>query len=245
MIGGPATLRGLARAAGFYGGLGAGFGVGAGVAALRRSRGPVLDIGGAIGSDLGLALAGVDVAVVEGREHLWSARPCVFVFNHQSNIDPIVVMKLVRGGITGVAKKEAKRIPVFGLVFTLAGVAFVDRGDTDQARRALAPAVEKLRAGTSLIIAPEGTRSATPRLGRFKKGAFHIALQAAVPMVPIVLRNTGEVMARGTHLVTSGRIDVAVLPPVDTATWSADTLDRHVDDVRRRFAETLEHWPTR
>jgi putative phosphoserine phosphatase/1-acylglycerol-3-phosphate O-acyltransferase len=232
------VIREVAGTAGFYGGLGAGFGVGIGLAAVRRSRKPVLGVGGALGSDVGLALAGVEVVVTEGREHLWSTRPCVFAFNHQSNIDPIIVMKLVRGGITGVAKKEARSIPFFGQVFALAGVAFVDRGNTQQARRALEPAVEKLRQGTSLIIAPEGTRSGT--LGPFKKGAFHIAIEAQVSIVPIVIRNAGEVMARGARVVKPGRVEVAVLPPIDTATWSVDTLARHVADVRRRFTATLE-----
>src|SRR5207244_5519195 len=125
-----------------------------------------------------------------------------------------------------------------------AGVAFVERGDSRQARRALEPAVSKLRdEGISLVIAPEGTRSATPRLGPFKKGPFHIAMQAQVPMVPIVLRNVGEVMWRGAQVLSPGTIEVAVLPAVDTTAWSADTIDDHVAEVREMFSSTLSAWP--
>lgn len=241
--GGTPGVREIARTAGFYGAFAAAFGAGVGVALLNRDREKLLEITGGVGADVGLALAGIDVKVVRGHEHLWSSRPCVFVFNHQSKLDPILVMKLLRGGFTGVAKKEAKNVPGFGQLFQLAGVAFVDRGNSSQARKALEPAVQKVRDGMSLVIAPEGTRSATPRLGRFKKGAFHIAMQAEVPMVPIVIKNAGEVMWRGAQTLRPGTVEVVVLPPVDTSGWGVDTLPDHVDDVRGMFLDTLEDWP--
>lgn len=242
--GGTPGIKEVARTAGFYGAFAAAFGAGVGLSLLNRRRDTLLEITGGVGADVGLALAGIDVKVVRGHEHLWSARPCVFVFNHQSKLDPILVMKLLRGGFTGVAKKEAKNVPGFGQLFQLAGVAFVDRGNTEQAKQAMAPAVEKVRSGMSLVIAPEGTRSATPRLGRFKKGPFHIAMQAEVPMVPIVIRNAGEVMWRGAQTLRPGTVEVTVLPPVDTSSWTVETITDHVDDVRGMFLDTLADWPT-
>jgi putative phosphoserine phosphatase / 1-acylglycerol-3-phosphate O-acyltransferase len=236
----------VARTGAFYGGLMGGFALGGAIGLLRRSRTEVLDLGGGIGADIGLALAGVDVEVVVGREHLWSSRPCVFLFNHQSKLDPIIVMKLLREEFTGVAKKEAKNVPFFGQVFQFAGVAFVDRGNTAQAKKALEPAVSKIRdERMSLCIAPEGTRSVTPRLGRFKKGPFHIAMQAEVPMVPVVMRNVGEVMWRGSQVLRPGKIEVAVLPPVDTSEFAVETLAEHVKMVRDMYLETLAHWPSK
>jgi putative phosphoserine phosphatase/1-acylglycerol-3-phosphate O-acyltransferase len=170
----------------------------------------------------------------------------VFVFNHQSKLDAIVLTKLLRGGFTGVAKAEARNVPGFGLFFELAGVAFVERGNTGQALRALEPAVAKVRdEHLSLVISPEGTRSATPRLGPFKKGPFHIAMQAEVPMVPIVLRNVGEVMWRGAQILSPGTVEVVVLAPVDTSAWRRETINAHVAEVRGMFAATLADWPTR
>lgn len=181
---------------------------------------------------------------MSGPEHLWDSRPCVFVFNHQSKLDPIVLVKLLRSGFTGIAKAEAKKVPGFGQFFQLAGVAFVERGDMRQARRALEPAVAKVRdEGISLVIAPEGTRSPTPRLGRFKKGAFHIAMQAGAPMVPIVLRNVGEVMWRGAQTLSPGTVEVAALPALDTSGWRRETIDEHVSEVRELFLRTLADWP--
>jgi putative phosphoserine phosphatase/1-acylglycerol-3-phosphate O-acyltransferase len=97
----------------------------------------------------------------------------------------------------------------------------------------------------SLVIAPEGTRSPTPRLGRFKKGAFHIAMQAEVPMVPVVLRNVGEVMWRGAQILSPGTVEVAVLPPIDTSEWRRETIGEHVAQVRELFVATLADWPSR
>ncbi|GAA4866484.1 1-acylglycerol-3-phosphate O-acyltransferase [Actinomycetospora straminea] len=235
-----ATPGDVLRTAGFYGALLGAAGTAAAVGLARRSRRQMVDLTCSVTGDLGLALAGIDVEV-RGAEHLWSARPCVFVFNHQSKIDVALLMKLLRGGFTGVAKAEAAQIPLWGAMFKLAGVAFVDRGNTRQAREALEPAVRKLRdEGWSLAIAPEGTRSPTPRLGRFKKGAFHIALQAGVPMVPIVIHDAGEVMWRGHQTLRGGTVHVDVLPPIDTSDWSAETLTQHVEDVRERFVAVLE-----
>jgi putative phosphoserine phosphatase/1-acylglycerol-3-phosphate O-acyltransferase len=125
-------------------------------------------------------------------------------------------------------------------------VAFVDRGNTGQARSVLDPAVDKIREeSVSLVIAPEGTRSATPRLGRFRKGAFHIAMRAGVPMVPIVIRNAGEVMWRGAQVIRPGTVEVVVRPPVDTSGWRPDTINEHVAQVRGIFVDTLAHWPGR
>jgi putative phosphoserine phosphatase/1-acylglycerol-3-phosphate O-acyltransferase len=234
----------LARTAAFYTGMFAGLGAGVAAGLVRRSRRTLVDIGGEVGVDLGLALAGIEVDVRTGVEHLFSARPCVFVFNHQSKIDPILLTKMLRGGFTGVAKKEVANVPGFGQFFRIAGVAFIDRGNTTQAKQALAPAVAKIREeGLSLVLAPEGTRSPTPRLGSFKKGAFHIAMQAGVPIVPIVIRNAGEVMWRGSQTLHSGTVEVAVLPPVDTSDWSVATIDDHVAAVRGMFVDTLAAWP--
>ncbi|GAA5156826.1 HAD-IB family hydrolase [Pseudonocardia eucalypti] len=233
----------MLRTVGFYGGFAAAVGAGIGVGLLRRSRRDMLDVSTGLGADLSLALAGVRVDVLRGAEYL-DHRPAVFVFNHQSKLDPIIAMKLLRGGFTGVAKKEAKNIPGFGQLFQLADVAFVDRGNTAQAVKALEPAVAKVRdEGISLIISPEGTRSATPRLGRFKKGAFHIAMQAGVPMVPIVIRNAGEVMWRGAQAIRAGTVELVVLPPVPTRDWRVETLADHVAAVRGLFVETLANWP--
>ena len=236
--GGPGDL---ARTVAGVGGLLGGFAAGMAIGALSGSRREAVDLAITLGGELGSALAGVRLDV-QGAEHL-ATRPAVYLFNHQSQLDVLVLAKLLRGGVTAVAKKELANSPGFGLMFRLADVAFVDRGDPAQARKALEPAVEKLQQGISLVIAPEGTRSATPNLGPFKKGAFHVAMQAGVPIVPVVLRNAGELMPAHAVLVSSGVLDIAVLPPVPTTGWTKDDLDAAVVDVRQMFLDTLANWP--
>ena len=237
---GPA---GLLRTAAGIGGLLGGFATGVAVGALSGSRREAVDLGITLGGELGSALAGVRLDV-RGAEHL-ATRPAVYLFNHQSQLDVLVLAKLLRGGFTAVAKKELANAPAFGLVFRLADVAFVDRGDPAKARQALEPAVQKLHEGISLVIAPEGTRSATPSLGPFKKGAFHVAMQAGVPIVPIVIRNAGELMWRGASTVQSGTVQVRVLPPVPTAGWTVAELDEKVAEIRGQYLATLANWSGR
>ncbi|MDN5913786.1 MAG: HAD-IB family hydrolase [Pseudonocardia sp.] len=233
----------VARTAVFYGGMLGGMGAAVGAGLLHGSRRRFIDMACGVGADVGFGLAGIDVEVI-GAEHLVSARPCVFLFNHQSKFDVPILMKLLRGGFTGVAKKEAASIPLWGQLFQAADVAFIDRSDTTKAKEALEPAVRRLREDAiSLAMAPEGTRSPTPKLGPFKKGAFHIAMQAGVPVVPIVIRNAGEIMWRGAQTLRGGIVEVAVLEPIDTSGWRREDVAQHTEDVRDRFVHTLVHWP--
>jgi HAD superfamily hydrolase (TIGR01490 family) len=236
----PGVLDIARTAAGLAGMLG-GFTAGAALGTVTGSRREAVDLGTTLAGELGSVLAGVRLDV-RGAEHL-AARPAVFLFNHQSQLDVLILAKLLRSRFTGVAKKELAHTPGFGLVFRLADVAFVDRHDSAQARKALEPAVQKLRDGISLAIAPEGTRSATPALGPFKKGAFHVAMQAGVPIVPIVIRNAGELMWRGATTIHAGTVQIAVLPPVPTTGWVAADLDEHVRHVRGQYLATLASWP--
>jgi HAD superfamily hydrolase (TIGR01490 family) len=229
------VIRTGAALAGLSGAVAAGVGLGL----LTRSRRAAANLAIGTGTEAALALAGVRLNV-RGEEHLWSHRPAVFTFNHQSSLDALVVGSLVRRDITAVAKKEAARDPRFAPIGLLADIAYIDRKNSTKARSALAPVVEKIQSGMSLAIAPEGTRTPTPQLARFKKGAFHIAMQAGVPIVPIVIRNTGELMWRGSSVVRPGTVDVVVLPPIATDAWRADDLDRHVDEVRRSYIDTFE-----
>ena len=211
---------------------------GVGVALLNRSRRDGVNLAASTWADLASALAGIDLRV-EGEEHLWSHRPAVFLFNHQSAVDTLLVAKLLRRDFTGVGKQELRTHPVFGPAFAFAGVVFIDRGDTQKAIEAMKPAVVALKEGRSIAIAPEGTRSRTAKLGRFKKGAFHIAMQAGVPIVPIVFRNALDVLPRGAIVLRAATVEVVVLPPVDTRDWTRESLDERIEEIRGAYLEVL------
>lgn len=230
------------RSAAAYGGMAAALGVGLGVGVLNRSRRQARDLTIGMGSDLALGLAGIDLRLV-GEHHLTEHRPAVFVFNHQSWIDPLVALHLVRHDVIGVGTEEVARQPGLAQVAKLATAALVGRSVSGPDREAVQPLVDRLEEGWSIAAAAEGTRSPTPKLGPFTTGAFRAAVEAGVPVVPIVLRNSGERLWRGSTVVRPGPLDVAVLAPITTAGWTADDLDERVGEVRDRFVATLEHWP--
>ncbi len=207
--------------------------------ALNRSTRPAVNAALAAWGELGTALAGVKLRI-EGEEHLWSQRPAVFVFNHQSAIEALLVCKLLRRDFVGIGKSEIQRVPLIGRIFEAFGTVFVDRSDPARAIESLAPVVDAIREGYSVAIAPEGTRSPTPTLGRFKKGAFHLAMQARVPVVPIVFRNTLDALPKRGFVIRPATIEVVVHPPISTKHWRVATLEKHVDDVRRKFLVTLD-----
>ncbi|MCZ6828022.1 MAG: HAD-IB family hydrolase [Gammaproteobacteria bacterium] len=190
-------------------------------------------------ADTASALIGMDLNVV-GEEHLWSQRPAVFIFNHQSKADVVIVAKLIRRDIAGVGKQEIKKMPVIGRVMEMGGVVMIDRANAASAIEAMAPLVDAMRVdGKSVVLSPEGTRTVSPRLGPFKKGAFHLAMQAGVPIVPIVIRNALDVAPKGDFVYRSATVDVEVLPPVDTSNWTPETVNEHVAEVRGMFLKAL------
>ncbi len=190
--------------------------------------------------DFGTTVAGIKLAV-KGEEHLWSHRPAVFIFNHQSNADALIAVKLLKRGIRGVAKKELQKMPIIGQIMQMTGTIFLDRAaDKEKSIEAMKPAVDSLKGGTSIVIFPEGTRSYDYTLGKFKKGAFHIAMQAGVPLVPIILRNAHDAMPRGKNVFTPTLVEVIVLPPIHTHDWNKSNMDKKINDVRNLFLKELK-----
>jgi len=189
--------------------------------------------------DLGSRMAGLEIAV-KGKHNLEEIRPAVFCFNHQSAADFFIVMKLIRHDFTGVAKKELERTPI-GPIFKALGAIFVDRANKEKAIEAMQPAVEALKSGVSVAIAPEGTRSGSKSLGTFKKGAFHLAMQAGVPIIPIVIKNAYMAMPKGSSMFKPTHIEVVVLDPVDTSLWKRKHLNNHIEEVRNLYLNELEN----
>ena len=215
------------------------FAAGLPIYALTGSRRDSLNFSFSLFADTASALIGLDLNVI-GEENLWAQRPAVFIFNHQSKADVVIMARLVRRDMAGVGKQEIKKLPVIGKVLEMGGVVMIDRANSASAIEAMAPLVEAMRKeGKSVALAPEGTRSISPRLAPFKKGAFHLAMQSGVPMIPIVIRNAGDVAPKGDFVFRPATVDVEVLPPVDTSDWRTETLDDHVREVRNMFLRAL------
>ena len=197
-----------------------------------------VNIATTVWGEIATALAGIDVQI-HGEGNLWSHRPAVFIFNHQSAIDMLLLCKLLRRDFVGIAKKEVQKNPIFGPVFRLAGAVFIDRANHEKAVRALEPAIDALRQGLSIAIAPEGTRSPTPALGRFKKGAFHLAMAAKVPIVPIVFKNALDARPKHGVFVRPATIEAIVHKTIITDGLKPDNLEQKIESIRRLYQKTL------
>jgi putative phosphoserine phosphatase/1-acylglycerol-3-phosphate O-acyltransferase len=177
--------------------------------------------------------------LVEGEEHLWSDRPAVFIFNHQSAVDVLITARMLREDVIGIAKKEIKRQLPMGIMFRYTGAVFIDREHVGDPRLALKPAVDALAAGRSVVIAPEGTRSRDGTLGPFKLGAFHMARQAGVPIVPIVIHNAQDALPYKGVVVRPAEVKVTVLPPQRTDQWKLADVEPKAERIRGMYLDEL------
>jgi 1-acyl-sn-glycerol-3-phosphate acyltransferase len=143
-------------------------------------------------------------------------RPCVVVSNHESFTDILLISHLP-WEMKWLSKIEMLRIPVLGWIMRIAGDIPVERGTRVSAAKAMRRCLEVLRSGMSIIIFPEGTRSTTGELLPFKDGAFRLAIDAGVPILPLVVRGTSTALPKHGWRVGRSDAEVRVLPPVDTA----------------------------
>ena len=207
--------------------------------ALTGSKRDAMNFSLSVFADTASALIGLNLKI-DGEHHLWSHRPAVFIFNHQSNVDMVIIARLLRRDISGVGKKEIRNMPLIGRVLEFSGVVLIDRQDSEKAIQTMKSLVDTMMVeGKSVCMSPEGTRSVTPKLAPFKKGAFHLAMQAGVPIVPIVIRNSSDIMPKGEMIYRPATVQVEVLPPIPTDSWSVETIDEHVEEVRDLYLTAL------
>lgn len=186
-----------------------------------------------------LRLQGVKVNV-RGREHLNPEQPYVFVANHQSYLDAAPLFAFTGRRMGMVAKKELLKAPILGYGMGFVNVIAIDRSNRDRAVESLKIATERLRSGVSFGVCPEGTRARQGEMAPFKKGAFHMAVQAAVPIVPIALKNADVLMGRGTGEAWPGTIEMVMMPPADTSWVKTDQdLDLLVQKVQAMIMKEM------
>ena len=158
-------------------------------------------------------------AHIDGIQNIPSGA-CIFAANHASNLDGVILLPAIPRRVALFAKKELFGIPVLGLGMRLAAFVPVDRGGR-QAAAGVATAVKILKGGLSVFVFPEGTRSPDGRLQPFKKGAFAMAMDAGVPIVPISIAGTHRLLRRGDWVVRAGDVSVHFGAAVDASSLAA------------------------
>lgn len=212
-------------------------------ALLRVRRGGVYDWGCRFWSKWMLWASNVDVRV-EGGENIAVDRPQIIVSNHQSWYDVWVLGTEVRKRYYFVAKKELGTIPLFGRAWKSAGHISVDRSDSASAIRSLQQAGVQLREENgAVIIFPEGTRSTDGRLGRFKKGAFRLALITGVEIVPVAVIGSGEVLPKDGWRVRPGTITVRIGEPIRVQEDPDASPSPLLEQVRGRIRDLQQARP--
>lgn len=163
----------------------------------------------------------------------------VFMANHSSGADVWALYVALPLRVRMVAKKQLGWIPIFGWAMHAGRFIFIDRRDATAARRTIADAARRITAGDSVLLFPEGTRSRDGHLGPFKKGGFHLAMNAGVPIVPCAVRGAHRVLPRGSAFPRPGRIHVVVGAPIPTAGLGDRDREALVARVREEISTLL------
>ncbi len=164
---------------------------------------------------------------------------CVFVANHASNIDPMVMIPEIPRRVGILVKQELFRIPIFSTAMRLAQFIPVDRGEKESTTSAIATAVENLKKGFSYVIFAEGTRSPDGRMRPFKRGGFTMAIEAGVPVVPVSIAGTQHTLPKGKSIVRPGEVTVRFGAAVDGASYRMEQRPEMIARVERLVASGL------
>lgn len=187
---------------------------------------------------LGLKLVGVRVAVA-GLENLDPNQTYIFTPNHQSLIEVPLLVTYLNRNPAYLAKKEVFKYPIFGYGISLMGVVPVDRSNTQAAVESARAATEMLRRGKDYVVYPEGTRSRDGRLLPFKKGAFVMAMDAGVPVVPVTISGSTKIMPKGEVKIFPSTINITVHEPISTKGYSKENIAELIEKTRGKVVSAL------
>jgi len=177
-----------------------------------------------------LRLSGVRVDVVGG-EHVLQDRPQIFMANHQSFFDIFIVLAFIPTQFRFIAKKELFRVPLFGGALRRYGTVEINRQHHASAVKSIDEAADKIREGKSVVTFPEGTRSIDGEIKAFKKGVFHLALKAGVPIVPISIIGSREILPKHSLKVRPGKITMIFDRPIVIKQYSEENRDELIARV--------------
>ena len=186
-----------------------------------------------------LWLSGVRIKV-RGLELLDPKQPYVFVSNHRSYLDTAAIFVYTGRRIGVLAKKELLKVPVLGVGMGFVNVMAIDRTNRESAIRTTEAAAKRIQSGVSFAVFVEGTRAKPGELLPFKKGAFYMARQAGVPVVPVAIKNSDVLMGKGTGEARAGTIEMVMMSPVETVKVSTDEdMNQFIANVREMIAAEL------
>lgn len=177
--------------------------------------------------------------VVEGAEHAEPGRQYVVVSNHQSMYDILVIYGWLKLDLKWVMKQELRKVPAIGIGCEKAGHIYVDRRNPKKARAAINQALQRLGDGVGILFFPEGTRSNSGRLLPFKKGAFRTAIEQNLPVLPVTVIGTRDIIPNKTLKLFPGRARMVIHPAIETSRLSPQDCDSLVENARSVIESAL------
>ncbi|MCD6396003.1 MAG: 1-acyl-sn-glycerol-3-phosphate acyltransferase [Spirochaetaceae bacterium] len=188
---------------------------------------------------MNLALSGVSLSV-SGDEFIDENQPYIVMANHQSHYDVFALIGYLPLPLKWVMKMELRKIPIFGICCEKVGHIYIDRGNSEKARKSLKAAGEKIRAGSSVVFFPEGTRSPDGNLQRFKKGGFVMALEAGVPILPVTVVGGRKILPKGSLRILPGNMKIIIHEPIPVNEYAYETKEKLIERVRRTIEKDME-----
>ena len=176
---------------------------------------------------------------LHGAEHIRAGRSYVFASNHQSFFDIWAIYGWLPVVFKWVMKSSLRKIPLVGWACERIGHIFINRESAIAAKNSLQKAGQMLQNGVSVVIFPEGTRSADGQLGTFKRGGFLLATHLRMNVIPVTLIGCHERMPKGTLHITPGTIDIYIHPEVDITPYDKEDQSKLANDVRSIIAAEL------
>lgn len=177
---------------------------------------------------------------VKGLENLDKSRSYVIVANHQSLCDIYVLYGFLGVDFKWVMKKELRAVPVLGLACELMGHILIDRTDTDAALETINSARSRIVNGMSVVFFPEGTRSRNGELRSFKKGAFRFARDMGLPVLPVVIHGTKDILPSDTIDLMPGEATLEILPAIEPVDLGEQDTAKIAQRVREQIATALQ-----
>lgn len=161
---------------------------------------------------------------ISGKENIDKEQSYVVVSNHLSHYDIFLLYGWLGIDFRWVMKKELRNLPVFGVACEKMGHIFIDRSDTKKAISSINNAKKKIADGTSVLFFPEGTRSPNGNLGVFKKGAFKLALDLGIPILPVTVSGTNKILPPGTLDLLPGQASMVIHPPININDFNDENI---------------------
>ena len=177
---------------------------------------------------------------IRGLENLNRSHPSIFVANHTSLYDIVVLSAAIPVPLFFVAKLELKKIPFLGWYMTALGHIFVDRKNKEKAMESMREAARRINEGQNVISFPEGTRSKTDEVQMFKRGSFIIAKEGKIPIVPIGIRGARQILSSGSFGLRPGRINVSVGKAIEPNEFMNASIEELADMARARVIKEIQ-----